>query len=92
MTACTTVTLRAPTHQTLHHRCPSPAPVPQISSIPFFARLRGVRVEETSAFKKGQEMVDDLKEKYETSDHPAVHKVGGGMMGWGVGDVGRVCL
>jgi hypothetical protein len=26
-------------------------------------------------YKKGQEIADDLRDKYETSDHPFVHKV-----------------
>ena len=34
----------------------------------------GFKVSDTAAFQKGQQLVDDLKEKYETSDHPAVHK------------------
>jgi import inner membrane translocase subunit TIM44 len=42
-------------------------------------------VTDTSAYKKGQELVEDLKDKYETSDHPVVHKVevgrGGGTQG-----------
>mmetsp|Transcript_17311 Transcript_17311/g.29562 ORF Transcript_17311/g.29562 Transcript_17311/m.29562 type:complete len:395 (+) Transcript_17311:46-1230(+) len=33
------------------------------------------KVTDSTAFKRGQQMVDDLKEKYETSDHPMVHKV-----------------
>jgi hypothetical protein len=46
----------------------------QLGELPLLGRLRTVKVTDTSAFKKGQEMVDDLKEKYETSDHPMVHK------------------
>ena len=37
--------------------------------------MMGFKVSDTAAFQKGQQLVDDLKEKYETSDHPAVHKV-----------------
>lgn len=48
-----------------------------MSQLPFFSKLAAFRVQETSAFKKGQEALDDLKEKYETSDHPMVHKVSG---------------
>jgi hypothetical protein len=33
------------------------------------------QVTETAAYKKGQELVEDLKDKYETSDNPMVHKV-----------------
>jgi len=47
----------------------------KFSSIPFLARMRGVKVNDTAAFKKGQEVLEELKEKYETSDHPAVHKI-----------------
>ncbi|GFH23940.1 Tim44 domain-containing protein [Haematococcus lacustris] len=37
--------------------------------------MQGLRVEDTAAYKRGQELVADLKEKYENSDHPIVHKV-----------------
>lgn len=43
--------------------------------LPFLKNLSSSRLQDTSVYKKGQEMVEDLKEKYETSDHPAVHKV-----------------
>eukprot|EP00798_Chlamydomonas_sp_ICE-L_P007995 gene7995-1222_t len=43
--------------------------------IPFLKQFGGMKVSDSSVYKKGQEMVEDLKEKYETSDHPAVHKV-----------------
>ncbi len=39
------------------------------------------QITDTSAFKKGQELVEDLKDKYETSDHPVVHKVEVGRAG-----------
>ena len=41
---------------------------------PLFKKIRGMRVEETKVFKKGQELAEDIREKYETSDHPMVHK------------------
>ncbi len=47
----------------------------QLMSIPLFARLSGFNIQDTAAYKKGQETIEDLKEKYETSDHPMVHKV-----------------
>lgn len=47
----------------------------QIGSVPFLSKLTGFKVSSTSAYQKGQQLVDDLKEKYETSDHPVVHKV-----------------
>lgn len=37
--------------------------------------MRGVNVAESAAYRKGAELVEDLREKYETSDHPMVHKV-----------------
>ena len=40
-----------------------------------FNKLAGFRVADTSAYQKGQQLVEDHKEKYETSDHPVVHKV-----------------
>jgi hypothetical protein len=36
----------------------------------------GFQVADTTAYQKGQQLVEDLKEKYETSDHPVIHKVG----------------
>lgn len=45
----------------------------QLGDIPFFSKLGGVK--ETLAYKKGKEMYEDMREKYETSDNPAVHKV-----------------
>ncbi|KAL6759495.1 hypothetical protein V8C86DRAFT_2573456 [Haematococcus lacustris] len=47
----------------------------QILSFPLFSKMQGLRVEDTAAYKRGQELVADLKEKYENSDHPIVHKV-----------------
>jgi hypothetical protein len=47
-----------------------------MGSIPIFSRLSSVKLEETAAYKRAQELVADLKEKYENSDHPIVHKVG----------------
>jgi hypothetical protein len=34
--------------------------------------------------KKASELADDIREKYETSDHPAVHKVEVSGWGWGL--------
>eukprot|EP00882_Tetradesmus_deserticola_P013731 GHRQ01014581.1.p1 GENE.GHRQ01014581.1~~GHRQ01014581.1.p1 ORF type:complete len:295 (+),score=116.80 GHRQ01014581.1:147-1031(+) len=42
---------------------------------PLFAKLRRVDIKDTPIFKKGAELADDIRDKYETSDHPAVHKV-----------------
>ncbi|KAJ9514582.1 hypothetical protein QJQ45_016330 [Haematococcus lacustris] len=50
----------------------------QILSFPLFSKMQGLRVEDTAAYKRGQELVADLKEKYENSDHPIVHKVRAG--------------
>ncbi len=47
----------------------------QLSAIPFIGKLAGFKVADSSVYQKGQQLMDDLKEKYETSDHPAVHKV-----------------
>ena len=47
----------------------------QMGSVPFLSKLAGFKVSDTAAFQKGQQIVEDLKEKYETSDHPVVHKV-----------------
>ena len=47
----------------------------QMAGIPFLKNFASVKVTETSVYRKGQELVEDLKDKYETSDHPAVHKV-----------------
>ena len=50
-------------------------PPVQLGSVPFLSNLSGFKVSKTSAYQKGQQIVEDLKEKYETSDHPVVHKV-----------------
>lgn len=42
---------------------------------PIFARFRKVDLTDNPVYKKGAELADDIREKYETSDHPAVHKV-----------------
>jgi hypothetical protein len=42
---------------------------------PLFAKLRGVNLTDNPVTKKASELADDIREKYETSDHPAVHKV-----------------
>ena len=45
----------------------------QLGGIPFFGKLGGVK--DSSAFKKGKDLYEDMRVKYETSDNPAVHKV-----------------
>ena len=47
----------------------------QLSSAPLLSRLASVRMSDTRVYRKGAEFVADLQDKYETSDHPAVHKV-----------------
>ncbi|GIL68526.1 hypothetical protein Vafri_21798 [Volvox africanus] len=47
----------------------------KLSGIPLVSKLLNLKVTDTAAFKKGQEIVEDIKDKYETSDHPVVHKV-----------------
>eukprot|EP00877_Chromochloris_zofingiensis_P014303 jgi/Chrzof1/9126/Cz03g36270.t1 len=42
---------------------------------PMFKRLKGVNIKDNPVFKKTTEFADDLRERYETSDHPVVHKV-----------------
>jgi import inner membrane translocase subunit TIM44 len=42
---------------------------------PLFAKLRRVDIKDSPLYKKGTELADDIRDKYETSDHPAVHKV-----------------
>jgi hypothetical protein len=42
---------------------------------PLFAKLRRVDIKDSPIYKKGAELADDIRDKYETSDHPAVHKV-----------------
>lgn len=42
---------------------------------PLFKRFAKVDLASSAAVRKGQELVEDLKEKYETSDHPMVHKI-----------------
>lgn len=59
-------------------RCP---PLPLTNPLPPPPTLHVFQITDTSAFKKGQELVEDLKDKYETSDHPMVHKVEVGLAG-----------
>ncbi|KXZ52540.1 hypothetical protein GPECTOR_9g584 [Gonium pectorale] len=47
----------------------------KLSGVPLVNKIFNLKVTDTTAFKKGQELVEDLKDKYETSDHPVVHKV-----------------
>lgn len=47
----------------------------RLGHLPFFNQITGFKVTNTSAYQKGQQIMEDLKEKYETSDHPVVHKV-----------------
>eukprot|EP00878_Enallax_costatus_P028175 GHUV01030394.1.p1 GENE.GHUV01030394.1~~GHUV01030394.1.p1 ORF type:complete len:208 (+),score=55.25 GHUV01030394.1:2-625(+) len=42
---------------------------------PIFSRFRKVDLTANPVYKKGAELAEDIREKYETSDHPAVHKV-----------------
>ncbi|KAI8463752.1 MAG: hypothetical protein J3K34DRAFT_136258 [Monoraphidium minutum] len=41
----------------------------------FFRRLQSIKLTENPVVKKGQEIADDLRDRYETSDNPMVHKV-----------------
>ena len=45
----------------------------QLGSVPLLNKL-GI-VKEVGPVKKTREVLEDLREKYETTDHPAVHKV-----------------
>ncbi|GLC45459.1 hypothetical protein PLESTB_000316300 [Pleodorina starrii] len=47
----------------------------KLGGIPLVGKFLNLKVTDTAAYKKGQELVEDLKDKYETSDHPVVHKV-----------------
>lgn len=40
-----------------------------------FQRLEKLRLRDTAAFKRGAALADDFKEKWETSDHPVVHRM-----------------
>lgn len=71
-------------HAPCSHRPPAAAGPTQVVHIPFLAKLMGFKVQDTSAYKKGEEFVADLKEKYETSDHPMVHKVRVAVIFWPV--------
>ncbi len=44
---------------------------------PLFARLRGAAAtaSDNPLLRRGSELVEEMKDRYETSDHPAVHKV-----------------
>lgn len=66
----------------------------QLGLSSLLARMRGVNVAESAAYRKGAELVEDLREKYETSDHPMVHKVEvrGRMLLFGTGSLIAACL
>lgn len=42
---------------------------------PLLSKLSAVDLTANPVYKKGAELADDLRDKYETSDHPAVHRV-----------------
>lgn len=46
----------------------------KVGAVPFLGKMK-FNVKDSAAYQKGQQLVEDLKEKYETSDHPMVHKV-----------------
>jgi import inner membrane translocase subunit TIM44 len=45
----------------------------QLGGHPLFKRLATVR--EHKVFSKGREVADDLRERWETSDSPLVHRI-----------------
>lgn len=47
----------------------------KFGSHPLFSRLSGASLKDNPLMRKGAELADELRDKYETSDHPAVHKV-----------------
>jgi hypothetical protein len=53
---------------------------PQFGHHTFFKRLQSIKLHENPVLKKGQELADDLRDRYETSDNPVVHKVEVGLV------------
>ena len=58
----------------------------QLGSHPFFARMRGLNLGANPVFSKGREAAESIRERWETSDSPLVHRI---QVGW-QGRVGRV--
>lgn len=50
-------------------------PQAQLSKLPFLSKLAAVDVSATAPYKRGVELAEGLKDRWETSDHPVVHKV-----------------
>ncbi|MEW5296833.1 MAG: hypothetical protein WDW36_000085 [Sanguina aurantia] len=47
----------------------------RLSKLPFLSKLAAVDVSATAPYKRGVELAEGLKDRWETSDHPVVHKV-----------------
>lgn len=56
----------------------------QLGSHPFFSRMRGLNLGANPVFSKGREAAESIRERWETSDSPLVHRiqVGTGMRCW----------
>ena len=57
-------------------------PPPQLGSHPFFARMRGLNLGQNPVISKGREAAENIRERWETSDSPLVHRIQVGGLGW----------
>jgi hypothetical protein len=53
---------------------PSPQ-TPQFGHHTLFKRLQSLKLADNPVVRKGQELAEDIRDRYETSDNPMVHKV-----------------
>ena len=72
--------LHCPSLPRLTGTAPACPRLPQLGSHPFFARMRGLNLGALPGVAKGREAAESLRERWETSDSPLVHRiqVGGG--------------
>ena len=52
-----------------------PLPPPQFGHHPLFRRLASIKLSDNPVVRKGREIADEVRDRYETSDSPMVHKV-----------------
>lgn len=62
--------------------CPCTPRRLQLGSHPFFARMRGLDLGSNPVFSKGREAAESIRERWETSDSPLVHRIQVGRRCW----------
>lgn len=54
---------------------PACLPLLQLGSHPMFARMKGLNLGDNPVFRKGHEVSESIRERWETSDSPLVHRI-----------------